>query len=190
MKKLEERILKDGEVYEGGVLKVDSFLNHQIDCLFIEELGKEIYDRFKNESITKILTVESSGIAVAMAAAHHFKVPVLFAKKTKASTLSESIYFAKIHSFTRNQDKEIFVEKRYLSGLDNILIVDDFLAHGEALRGLISIAKQSGAEIKGIAIAIEKAFQYGGDELRKEGYDIFSLSIIESMNEKEITFRK
>ena len=190
MKKLEERILKDAEVYEGGVLKVDSFLNHQIDCLFVEEIGKEIYDRFKNDSITKILTVESSGIAVAMAAAHYFKVPVLFAKKTKASTLSEATYFAKIHSFTRNQDKEIFVEKRYLSGLDNILIVDDFLAHGEALRGLISIARQSGAEIKGIAIAIEKAFQHGGDELRKEGYDIFSLAIIESMNEKEITFRK
>ena len=184
MKKLEERILKDAEVYEGGVLKVDSFLNHQIDCLFIEELGKEIYDRFKNETVTKILTVESSGIAVAMAAAHYFKVPVLFAKKTKASTLSDATYFAKIHSFTRQQDKE------YLNGLDNILIVDEFLAHGEALRGLISIVKQSGATIKGIAVAIEKAFQHGGDELRKEGYDIFSLAIIERMNEKEITFRK
>lgn len=189
MKLLEERIIKDGKVYEGGVLKVDNFLNHQIDCLFIEQLGEEIYKHFQQHKITKILTVESSGIAIAMAVALKFKVPVLFAKKAKAATLSDAIYSANVHSFTRNADNTIFVEKEYLNKNDSILIVDDFLAKGSAIKGLIEIANKAGADIKGISVAIEKGFQGGGDDLRKEGYELFSLAIIDKMVKNEIIFR-
>lgn len=189
MKLLEERIKKDGKVYEGNVLKVDNFLNHQIDCLFISKLGEEIYNHFKAQKITKILTVESSGIAIAMAVALNFKVPVLFAKKSKAANLSDTTYSAKVYSFTRKVENTIFVEKEYLKEDDNILIVDDFLAKGSAIKGLIEISNLSGAKVKGISVAIEKGFQGGGDELRKEGYDLLSLAIIDSMVKNEIKFR-
>ena len=189
MKLLEERIIKDGKVYDGDVLKVDNFLNHQIDCLFIDKLGEEIYDHFKTHKITKILTVESSGIALAMAVALKFKAPVLFAKKTKAANLSNTTYSAKVYSFTRNVENTIFVEKAYLTKDDNILIVDDFLAKGSAIKGLIEVAKQAGASVKGISVAIEKGFQGGGDELRAEGHDLLSLAIIDKMVKNEIIFR-
>lgn len=190
MKLLEEKIITDGRVLPGEVLKVDNFLNHQIDVALLNELGKEWYRLYKDEKITKILTIEASGIGIACIAAQYFGVPVVFAKKSKSLNLSSDCYTAEVYSYTKATTKTVMVSKRYISPDDKILIIDDFLANGSALKGLISIIDQGGATVAGIGVAIEKAYQGGGDELRAKGYRIESLASIDSMSDSGIVFRK
>lgn len=189
---LEERILKDGVVKEGNVLKVDSFLNHQMDVALLEKIGEEFHKRFADLKITKVLTIEASGIAIAYSVARCFGVPMLFAKKAKSINIDGDMYTAEVESFTHRNKNQIIVSKKFLSSDDRILIVDDFLANGCALQGLISIAEAAGAEVAGIGIAVEKGFQYGGRIIRNLGYRIESLAIVESMDAatKTIVFRK
>lgn len=190
MKLIRDRILKDGKVYPGGVLKVDSFLNHQIDADLLSEAGKELYRLFGDEKITKIVTVEASGIAIACLAAVHFGVPAVFAKKNKTVNLSDNLYTAEVESFTHKKTYPIVIDKAYITASDRILIVDDFLAKGHALMGLLEIAKQAGASVAGAGIMIEKCFQGGGDALRAQGLRIESLAMIESMSDDgTIVFR-
>ena len=179
---LEERILKDGIVKPGNVLKVDSFLNHQIDIDLLDEKGKEFYRRFEGKTITKILTIEASGIAIAVAAARYFHVPVVFAKKSKSINLDGEMYVAMVESFTHKNTNQVVVSRKFLSPEDHVLIIDDFLANGCALQGLISIAESAGAVVEGIGIAIEKGFQIGGRVIRNLGYELESLAIVESMD--------
>ncbi len=179
---LEERILKDGIVKEGNVLKVDSFLNHQMDVELIDKIGEEFYRRFANKKITKILTIEASGIAIAYAAARCFGVPMVFAKKAKSINIDGDMYTAEVESFTHKNKNQVIVSKRFLSADDKILIIDDFLANGCALQGLISIAESAGATVEGIGIVIEKGFQFGGRSIRNLGYQLESLAIVESMD--------
>lgn len=189
MKLLEEKIKSDGIVLSGDVLKVDSFLNHQIDVGVLSEMGKELKRLYANDEITKILTIEASGIGIACIAALYFNVPVVFAKKSKSSNIGDDFYTAKAFSFTHGNTNDIIVSKKYLSAEDNVLIIDDFLANGSALEALIDICKKSGAHIAGAGIAVEKHFQGGGDKLRAEGYRIESLAKIESMSPKTgVTF--
>ena len=190
MKILEERILRDGKVQTGNVLKVGGFLNHLIDYQLLDEIGKEISALFCGQKITKILTIEASGIAIACAATHYVCAPVLFAKKSKTANISKDVYSAEVKSYTHGNVNTIMVEKEFLNSSDRVLIVDDFLAHGEALRGLIALIGQAGATLVGCAIAIEKGFQKGGDELREQGVRIESLAIIESMSDDGVTFSK
>nr|WP_318717889.1 xanthine phosphoribosyltransferase [uncultured Treponema sp.] len=189
---LEQRILKDGIVKEGNVLRVDSFLNHQLDVELLEEIGKEFYKRFKSEKITKVLTVEASGIAIACFVAQKFKMPVVFAKKSKSINLSDDVYSAEVESFTHKTKNTVVVTRKYISKNDRVLVIDDFLANGAALQGLISILNQAGATVAGIGIAIEKGFQPGGQFIRNMGYHLESLAIVESMEvePKKINFRK
>lgn len=189
---LEERILKDGVVKEGNILKVDSFLNHQMDVRLIDEIGEEFYRRFKHKKITKILTIEASGIAIAYAAARRFGVPMVFAKKAKSINIDGDMYTAEVESFTHKNKNQVIVSKKFLSCEDKLLIVDDFLANGCALQGLISIAESAGAEVMGIGIVIEKGFQFGGRSIRNLGYQLESLAIVESMDAKTktVVFRK
>lgn len=189
MKALEERILKDGTVLPGNVLKVGSFLNHQIDVDFIMEMGREIDRLFKADRPTKILTVETSGIAIAVGAGAAMHLPVVFAKKNKTSNLSGEVLSTVVHSYTHGVDYTVVVEKAYLNREDRVLIIDDFLANGKALLGLIDIVNQSGAVTVGAACAIEKGFQKGGDALRESGIRVESLAIIESM-ENGVVFRE
>ncbi len=191
MKLLEERISKDGVVKKGNVLKVDSFLNHQLDIKLYNEMGKEFKRLFANKNITKILTIEASGIGIAAITAQYFDVPVVFAKKSQSINLDGSTYNTKIQSFTHNRVYDVIVSKKYLSSEDHVLIIDDFLANGCAVNGLIEIIESSGASIEGIGIAIEKGFQDGGKSLRERGYQVESLAIVESMNDEtgEIIFR-
>ena len=179
---LEERILRDGEIKEGNVLKVDSFLNHQMDVTLIDEIGREFYRRFEGLGINKILTIEASGIALACAAARYFNVPVVFAKKSKSLNIGNDVYLAEVESFTHKCTNNVVVSKRFLGADDRLLIIDDFLAKGCALQGLIAIAGQAGAAVAGIGIAIEKGFQGGGDALRAKGYRLESLAIVEAMD--------
>lgn len=179
---LEERILKDGIVKEGNVLKVDSFLNHQMDVDLLNEIGKEFHRRFADKKVTKILTIEASGIAIAYAAAQAFGVPLLFAKKSKSVNIDGDMYTAEVESFTHKNKNQIIVSKKFLSADDRVLIVDDFLANGCALMGLISIVKSAGASVEGLGIAIEKGFQNGGRIIRNLGYQLESLAIVESMD--------
>ena len=179
---LEERILKEGIVKEGNVLKVDSFLNHQMDISLMEEIGREFRRRFADKNISKVLTIEASGIAIAYAAARCFGVPMLFAKKAKSINIDGDMYTAEVESFTHRNKNQIIVSKKFLSSDDKVLIVDDFLANGCALQGLISIVEEAGAEVAGIGIAIEKGFQYGGRIIRNLGYRLESLAIVESMD--------
>ena len=179
---LEERILKDGLVKEGNVLKVDSFLNHQMDTTLIDEIGKEFYRRFAGVEITKVLTIEASGIAIAYAAARCFGVPMVFAKKAKSINIDGDMYTAEVESYTHKNRNQVIVSKKFLSPEDKVLIVDDFLANGCALQGLISITESAGASVAGIGIAIEKGFQYGGRSIRNLGYHLESLAIVESMD--------
>ncbi len=190
MKLLEERILKDGKVYPGEVLKVGGFLNHLIDDELFEEIGKEIYAHFSEKNVTKLITIEASGIAIACYAARQFHTPVLFAKKSKTSNMSSNCYTTEVKSYTHGGKSVVCVEKDYLKAGDRVLIIDDFLAHGEALRGLVDLVRQAGAELVGCAVAIEKGFQGGGDALRNEGIDIYSLAIIDSMTDDAVVFRK
>ncbi len=190
MKLLEERIVKDGIVLEGNVLKVGSFLNHQIDVALLLEMGKEVKRLYEGEKATKLVTVEASGIAIATAFGAVMNLPVVFAKKNKTSNLSGEFYFSNVHSYTHNTDYKMVVEKQFLTKDDRVIIVDDFLANGAALEGLCDIINQSGATILGCAIAIEKGFQRGGDKLRKKGIRVDSLAVIESMTDGKIVFSK
>ena len=189
---LEERILKDGIVKVGNVLKVDSFLNHQMDVELFDKIGEEFKDRFSNKKINKILTIEASGIGIAVAVARHFKVPVVFAKKTKSINLDGDVYNASVESFTHKNTNNVIVSKKFLSKEDKILIIDDFLANGCAMQGLIQIIKASGASVEGIGIVIEKGFQIGGKTIRNLGYQLESLAIVDAMNAEtgEIEFRQ
>ena len=189
---LEERILKDGIVKEGNVLKVDSFLNHQMDVELLDMIGEEFYKRFKDKPITKVLTIEASGIAIACAVARYFKVPVVFAKKAKSINIDGEMYTAEVESFTHKNKNQVIVSKRFISEDDRILIVDDFLANGCALQGLISITEAAKATVEGIGIVIEKGFQYGGRSIRNLGYQLESLAIVESMDAatKNVVFRE
>ena len=188
---LEERILKDGIVKEGNVLKVDSFLNHQMDVALLDEIGEEFHRRFADAKITKVLTIEASGIAIACSVARCFGVPMVFAKKAKSINIDGDVYTAEVESFTHKNKNNIIVSKRFLSSDDRLLIVDDFLANGCALQGLISVAEAAGATVEGIGIVIEKGFQFGGKSIRNLGYRLESLAIVESMDAatKSIVFR-
>lgn len=187
MKLLEEKILKDGVIKSGNVLKVDSFLNHQIDVPFVAELGKELKRLFADRPINKILTIEASGIGIACVAAMYFGVPVVFAKKSSGSNMDKDVYFTQIYSYTHNKNNDVVVSKRFLSKEDHVLIIDDFLANGCALEGLIDIVRQSGGIVEGVGVAIEKGFQGGGDKLRKAGINLHSLAIIDKMDAKTNT---
>ena len=191
MKLLEEKILKDGVIKSGNVLKVDSFLNHQIDVPFIAKLGEEFKRLYADTPITKILTIEASGIGLASVAAMYFQVPVVFAKKSSGSNMDKDVYFTEIYSYTHNKVNEVVVSKRFISTDDHVLIIDDFLANGCALEGLIDIVRQAGATLEGVGIAVEKGFQGGGDKLRASGIRVESLAIIEKMDaqSKTIEFR-
>lgn len=189
MKALEEKILKEGTVLPGNILKVGSFLNHRLDVDFLMEMGKEIARIFADSEITQILTIETSGIAIAMAAAAVMHIPVVFAKKNKTGNLSGELYKTVVHSYTHGTDYNVVVAKEHISSSDKVLIIDDFLANGKALLGLIDIVGQAGAEVVGCSCAIEKGFQRGGDSLREKGIRVESLAIIESMDDNSLTFR-
>ena len=183
MKLLEDRIRRDGKIFEGDVLKVDSFVNHQIDVKFISELGKELHRLYGDCGINKILTIEASGIGIACLVAMHFDVPVVFAKKSKSINISADVYSSKVESFTHGRTYDVIVSKEFLGKDDKVLIIDDFLAKGSALRGLISLTKDAGAEIVGAGIIIEKAYQGGGDYIRNEmGVRVESLARVASMS--------
>lgn len=190
MKLLEDRILQDGQVLPGNVLKVGSFLNHQVDVELLLEMGKEVSRLYDGENVTKLVTAEASGIAIATAFGAVMKVPVVFAKKNRTSNLSGEFYTANVHSYTHGNDYKMVIEKQYLSESDRVVIVDDFLANGAALEGLCNIINQSGATIVGCAIAIEKGFQNGGDKLREKGVRVESLAIIDSMENGQLVFRR
>lgn len=185
MKLLEDRILKDGHIGADNVLKVDSFLNHQIDVNFVCELGKEFYRLFKDENITKILTIEASGIGIACLAAQYFGVPVVFAKKTKTINIYSNTYNATVHSYTHKRDYDIVVSKEFLSKEDNVLIIDDFLAKGSALTALLMLIEKAGAKTAGAGIVIEKAYQGGGNLVRDMGIRVESLAKIKSISKKD-----
>lgn len=185
MKLLEDRILKDGHIGTDNVLKVDSFLNHQIDVSFVCELGKEFYRLFKDENITKILTIEASGIGIACLAAQYFGVPVVFAKKTKTINIYSDTYNATVHSYTHKKDYDIVVSKEFLSKEDNVLIIDDFLAKGSALTALLMLIEKAGAKTAGAGIVIEKAYQGGGNLVRDMGIRVESLAKIKSISQKD-----
>lgn len=179
---LEERIVKDGIVKEWNVLKVDSFLNHQMDITLFNEMGAEFKKRFEGKNINKILTVEASGIGIACVVAMHFNVPVVFAKKSKSINIDGDMYIAEVESFTHKCKNQVIVSKKFLNEDDHVLIIDDFLANGCALQGLISIVNQAGGAVEGIGIAIEKGFQVGGQIIRNLGYQLESLAIVDSMD--------
>lgn len=189
---LEERILKDGIVKDGNVLKVDSFLNHQMDIELFDQMGAEFKKRFADRPINKILTIEASGIGIACVVAQHFGVPVVFAKKTKSINIEGEMYTAEVESFTHKCKNQVIVAKKFLSEDDHVLIIDDFLANGCALQGLIQIVKAAGGTVEGIGIAIEKGFQSGGTVVRNLGYHLESLAIVDGMDAStgEITFRE
>ena len=189
---LEERIVKDGVVKEGNVLKVDSFLNHQMDIDLFEEMGAEFKRRFADSNITKIVTIESSGIGIACIVARYFNVPVVFAKKSKSINIDGDMYVAEVESFTHKCKNQVIVSKKFLNEDDHVLIIDDFLANGCALQGLISILSEAGGTVEGIGIAIEKGFQAGGRMIRNLGYRLESLAIVDSMDAEKgtIEFRE
>ncbi|ALZ62672.1 Xanthine phosphoribosyltransferase [Bacillus cereus] len=188
MKVLQEKILNEGKVLSGDVLKVDAFLNHQIDPVLMQEIGKEFAKRFKEENITKIVTIESSGIAPAVMAALELGVKVIFARKRKSLTLQDNMYVANVYSFTKQETNEISLSRNHIDENDRVLIIDDFLANGQAALGLMSLVEQAGASIAGIGIVIEKAFQDGGKKLREQGVRVESLAEIASLDNNTVTF--
>lgn len=192
MELLEERIRRDGVVKSEGVLKVDGFLNRQMDINLFNEMGKELKRLFADAPINKILTIEASGIGIAAVVAQHFDVPVVFAKKSQSINLDGDVYSTKIQSFTHQRIYDVIVSKKFLSADDHVLLIDDFLANGCALNGLIDLVEEAGATVEGIGIAVEKGFQPGGDDLRRRGYHLESLAIVQSMNPEtgEIEFRR
>ena len=189
---LEQRIIKDGLVKPGNVLKVDSFLNHQMDIELMEQIGREFHRRFQDRPITKVLTIEASGIAIAYPVAKAFGVPLVFAKKSKSINIEGEMYVAEVESFTHKNKNQVIVSKKFLSSDDHVLIIDDFLANGCALQGLISISESAGATVEGLGIAIEKGFQIGGRVIRNLGYRLESLAIVDAMDAEtgKITFRE
>ena len=189
---LEERIVKDGVVKEGGVLKVDSFLNHQMDIGLIEEIAKEFKRRFGNKNITRVLTIEASGIGIAAFVAKEFNVPMVFAKKSASINLDGEMYVAQVESFTHKNTNTVIVSKKFIHSDDKVLVIDDFLANGCALIGLISIVESAGATVEGCGIVIEKGFQDGGKKIREMGYDVQSIAIVDDMDGKNgtVVFRK
>ena len=191
MKLLEERILQQGQVRPGNVLKVDCFLNHQLDVELLDAIGAEFHRIFKDDGINKILTIEASGIAIACMTARHFGVPVVFAKKAKSRNIDGDVFTSTVHSYTYGRDYEITLAKKFLSPADRVLILDDFLANGKAMRGLLDVCRQAGATVAGIGVCIEKGFQPGGAELRAEGYRVASLAIVDAMGDDgSLTFRR
>ena len=192
MELLEERIRRDGVVKSEGVLKVDGFLNHQMDINLFNEMGKELKRLFADAPINKILTIEASGIGIAAVVAQHFNVPVVFAKKSQSINLDGDVYSTKIQSFTHQRIYDVIVSKKFLNADDHVLLIDDFLANGCALNGLIDLVEEAGATVEGVGIAVEKGFQPGGDDLRSRGYHLESLAIVQSMNPEtgEIEFRR
>lgn len=191
MKLLEEKILKDAKILPGNVIKVDSFLNHCLEIEFLDKLAQEMASYFSKREVNKILTIEASGIALAVLTSRHMQnIPVVFAKKAKSSNIGNEVFSSEVKSYTYNKINKVTVSKKYLSPQDRILIIDDFLATGLAMEGLIDICAQAGAKIEGIAAAVEKGFQNGGDNLRKKGYDLLSLAIVDSIDGGKIEFRK
>lgn len=186
---LEERIAKDGIVKEGNILKVDSFLNHQMDIDLFNQMGEEFKRRFEGKPINKILTIEASGIGIACIVANHFHVPVVFAKKSQSLNIDGDVYAAEVESFTHKRKNQVIVSKKFLSPEDHVLIIDDFLANGCALQGLLSIVAQAGGTVDGIGIAVEKGFQQGGRIIRNLGYQLESLAIVESMDAEHGTIK-
>ena len=188
---LEEKILSDGVVREGNVLKVDSFLNHQMDVGVIDEIGKTFYERFKDKGVNRIVTIEASGIALGYATAKYFNLPLVFAKKSKSINIDSDVFVAEVISYTHKCTNKVVVSKQFIKPQDKVLIIDDFLANGCALQGLIQIVEQAGASVVGIGIAIEKGFQQGGEIIRKKGYDLHSIAIVEEMDSqnKRVKFR-
>ncbi|MGN0521033.1 MAG: xanthine phosphoribosyltransferase [Eubacterium sp.] len=188
---LKQKILEEGEVYEGNILKVDGFLNHRIDIPFMRNVGKEFHRLYKNDGVNKILTIEASGIAIGALVAQEFECPLVFAKKTKTKNIAGDVYTSKVESFTHGTTYDIIVSKRFLDENDRVLIVDDFLAVGNALNGLIRLVEDSKATLVGCGVAIEKGFQHGGDKLREQGIRVESLAIVESMDHEtgKIYFR-
>ena len=189
MKLLEDRILRDGIVKPGNILKVDSFINHQMDISFINELDREFKRRFSHNRITKILTIEASGIGIACIAAQYFGVPVIFAKKAQSLNLDGEMYIAKVESFTHKRVYDVILSKKFLTEQDHVLLIDDFLANGCALMGLMDIVKQSGAVLEGAGVVIEKGFQKGGQMIRDMGVHLESLAIVDAMTDDSLTFR-
>ena len=189
MKLLEDRIRKEGQVRAGNVLKVDCFLNHQLDVRLLDAIGAEFYRQFKDAGINKILTIEASGIAIACMAARYFDVPVVFAKKAKSDNIEGGLYKSEIFSYTYKKKVTLLMSKQWLGPNDKVLIIDDFLANGEALHGLVDIIEQAGAQLIGMGVAVEKGFQPGGARLRSEGVNLHSLAIIEKADENGIVFR-
>ena len=189
MEELKQRIVKDGRLKEGNILKVDSFLNHQMDIDLFNKMGQEFYRLFEKDLVNKILTIEASGIGIACVAAQHFGVPVVFAKKHKSSNVDGAVYTAEVYSYTHNTSYTIVVSSDYLKSTDTVLLVDDFLANGKALNGLTELVEQAGARLAGAAIAIEKGFQGGGDALRAKGVRVESMAVIDSMTDDAIVFR-
>ena len=190
MREMEEKILTEGRILPGGILKVGSFLNQQIDTGFLRDMGREIARLYAESGVTKILTIEASGIAIAASAAMELGVPMLFAKKHKTSNVDGTVYSTVVHSFTHGMDYTVVVSRDYLLPSDTVLLVDDFLANGAALQGLVELCRQAGATVAGAAIAIEKAFQGGGDKLRQSGVRVESLAVIEAMDGGSVTFRR
>ncbi len=189
MQLLKDMIKTKGKVFPGNILKVDSFLNHQIDTDFLNEVGKEYYERFKNDNVNKILTIEASGIGIACITAQHFHVPVVFAKKNKTKNIASDVYSSNVVSYTHGREYTVIVSKQFLSPEDRVIILDDFLANGCAMMGLIDIVRESGATLVGVGAVIEKGFQRGGDMLRKEGIRVESLAIIDEMTDDSIVYR-
>lgn len=191
MKLLEDRIIKDGKILEGDIIKVDSFLNHQLDIKFLNTLAEDVAKYFKNKKINKILTIEASGIAFATVISENMNyIPVVFSKKKKTLNIGDSLWQSHVKSYTTKKDYVISVSKEFIGKDDNLLIVDDFLAEGNALRGLIDITKKAGANIEGISVAVEKGYQGGGDYVRKLGYDLYSLAIIDSIENGKFSFKR
>ncbi|HHT21316.1 MAG TPA: xanthine phosphoribosyltransferase [Tissierellia bacterium] len=188
MKALQEKIRREGRVKDGSILKVDHFLNHQLDIPFLQAIGQEFYRLYGNENITKIFTIESSGIAIASIAALYFEVPVVFAKKAKSQNLDGELYTSSVRSYTYGKDFTITVAKKFLTPQDRVLIIDDFLAEGNAMRGLLEVTEQSGAEVVGLGIVIEKGFQSGGRDLRARGYRLESLAIVKEFVGDQVVF--
>ena len=191
MKLLEDRILRDGQVRPGNVLKVDCFLNHQLDVDLLDKIGEEFYRIFKDDGVNKILTIEASGIAIACMTARHFDVPVVFAKKAKSVNIDGDVWATKIESFTHKRVYDVIVSKKYLGPQDHVLIIDDFLANGCALQGLLSLVRAAGAAVEGVGIAVEKGFQRGGELIRAQGVRVESLAVVDAMDADtgEIIFR-
>lgn len=187
MELLQQKVKEDGVVIDGGILKVDSFLNHQIDAKLMHEIGKTFYETYKDENVTKILTIEASGIAPAIMAALHFDVPCLFAKKAQPSTLTEEVYQTDIHSYTKNKTNHVIISKKFLNENDRVLIIDDFLANGEAALGLYNLVDQAGASCAGVGIVVEKSFQKGYQRLIDKGLSVTSLCRIASLEDNQVT---